>query len=101
MPTGLESALVVLVYVLITLAGTANLYLLFSIFGLITPSKQAVKVEHTGMTQDNSWTKWTAEEQTKTSANNLKATEVALETAKVNQRTEELRLERVRLEKTE
>lgn len=86
MTTALASALVTLVTVLTVIAFAVLIKLWNGDFDTKVKSVNA-------KAEDNIFTKVAAEEQ-------RKAAQAALETAKVNQRTEEIRLERTRLEKT-
>lgn len=89
MTPGLESALTVLIYALISLTVITTMYV-FTLFGRSNkPTKHVV--EHTGMAEDNFWTNSAAREETRAAEENRKA-------AEANERAEKIRLERVRIE---
>jgi len=94
----LEGLLSVLIVVTIIMMGNLNIYILSKTFNWFGSSTQ--KVDLTTKSEDNIYTKLAAGEYATSAKANQAAQEAALEAARVNQRTEELRLERVRLEKT-
>ncbi len=94
----LDAALVTLVIFAIITLGLVNLWLITRV---VTGSKvQEHKVTMTSKSEDNIYTQLSARESVKAAEANNSAQETALETAKVNQHTEEMRLQRARLEKS-
>lgn len=94
----LDAALVTLVIFATITLGMLNIWLLTRV---VTGSKvQQHKVELTSKSEDNIYTQLSAKENVRAAEANQKAQETALETAQVNLRTEEARLQRARLEKS-
>ncbi len=116
MSADLQSALVALVYILIGLAGSLNVLVIFKIVGLgrndnikVTiagaianklsgESTTKLKGEMDTGAGDNPYTVRAATEHVKAAEANRQAQETALKVAETNERTEALRLERTRLE---
>lgn len=90
-----ESLLNALIVVWTIVGIQAIFYLITRLMGSDSSTQ---KVEHTGMTKDNIYTELAAKEGTKAAEQKRKAAEAALEAAKVNERTEQARLERAKLE---
>ena len=94
----LDAALVTLVIFATITLGLVNMWIITRMFG--SSKVREHKVELTSKSEDNIYTQLSAKEDVKTAEANERAAQAALETAKVNQHTEEMRLQRARLEKS-
>lgn len=97
MSPDLESALTTLVIFLIIMVGNLNIYLLSKTFGWF--DSKTHKVDVSTKSEDNIYTKLAAGQYAEAAEAGKKAQEAALQAAKVNLQTEQVRLERTRLEK--
>ena len=103
MSAELESLLTILGYLLIILFINLNYFILSKTFGWYsTKVEVSGKVETSGKMKteagDNIYTELAAGKQVDAAKENRRAAELTLQAAETNERTEQLKLERVRLE---
>lgn len=102
----LQSALIMLAYALTPAAFILPIFMLGKLFGWFSDRTVTLKGdvttklkgEVTTTAADNIYTELAAGKHTKAAEANLEAQKIALKTAEVQERTEQTRLERVRLE---